>query len=189
MSLPSITAPPVSPSPSDGAAFGTRAYAFLSWMYTTFGTEIAAWVAAVNAIGPDAALATLKAAEAKASADAAAYSAGNNVRGIAAEMAPSNADLGTAARLDQTWYEASVAWDATSIAQAAQSSTTVAVPGAEIGDYVLSSCSISTSGLALQAQVTAQDVVTVYLRNLTGSPVDLASATYYVRVMARQPRR
>lgn len=104
-------------------------------------------------------------------------------------MAPSNSDLGTAARLDQSWLEASTTWDAPSIAQAAQASTTVTVPGAEIGDYVLLAASATTSGLDLRGQVTAQDVVTIYLRNLTGSAVDLGSLTYYVRVMARLPRR
>lgn len=189
MALPGLTPPPVAPGPSDGPNFGTRAYAFLKWIYTTFGVEIPAWIAAVNQIGPDAALATNKAAEAEASADRAEYAAGNNIRGIGAEQAPSGADLGTAARQDMTFWEAAATWDAPDIANGAQASTTVAVPGAEIGDYVMVSASSTTSGLALRGQVTAQDVVTIYLSNTTGAAVNLGSLTYYVRVMARLPRR
>jgi hypothetical protein len=44
---------------------------------------------------------------AAASAVAAQSAAGNNVRGIDADMAPSNAMLGTAAYLDQTWIHKS----------------------------------------------------------------------------------
>lgn len=102
---------------------------------------------------------------------------------------PRNSDLGTAAYLDQTWLYASATWDAGSVATAAQTSTTVAVPGAEIGDKVMPSASIALSGLNLRGEVTATDVVTIYLSNVTGSSVDLASATYYISVLKRTPAR
>lgn len=102
---------------------------------------------------------------------------------------PRNSDLGTAAYLDQTWLYASTTWDAGSCANASQVSTTVAVPGAEIGDKVMPSASIALSGLSLRGEVTATDVVTLYLVNLTGSSVDLASATYYVAVLKLTPAR
>lgn len=65
----------------------------------------------------------------------------------------------------------------------------MAVPGAEIGDKVFPSASIALSGLHLRGEVTATDVVTLYLSNLTGASVDLASATYYVAVLKRTPAR
>lgn len=133
--------------------------------------------------------ASTKATEAAASAARAEDAAGNNVRGLDSEMAPSNAMLGTAAYLDQTWLYASATWDADSVATAAQTSTTVAVPGAEIGDKVFPSASIALSGLNLRGEVTAIDVVTLYLSNVTGSSVDLASATYYISVLKRTPAR
>lgn len=92
-------------------------------------------------------------------------------------------DLGTNAWLDNTWLYASATWDVASVANGAQTSTTVAIPGAGIGDYVLASCGTALSGLALRGEVTAQDVVTLYLFNSTGSAVDLASATYNVAVL------
>lgn len=130
--------------------------------------------------------------ETKAGADAtrAVTPAGLNAsRGIDPEKSPRNSDLGTAARLDQTWYEASTTWDAPSIANGAQASTTVSVPGAELGDCAMASASGALSGLALRGEVTAQDVVTLYLGNQTGGAVNLGSLTYNVRVMARLPRR
>lgn len=98
-------------------------------------------------------------------------------------------DLGTNAWLDQTWLHASVTWDAPSCPNATQISTAVAIPGAEIGDKVFPSASIALSSLNLRGEVTATDVVTLYLSNLTGSSVDLAAATYYVAVLKRTPSR
>jgi len=98
-------------------------------------------------------------------------------------------DLGTAAFIDQTWLFSIATWDALSCANAAQVSTTVAVPGAEIGDKVFPSASITLSGLNLRGEVTAAEVVTLYLSNLTGVTVDLVSATYYVAVLKRTPAR
>ena len=94
-------------------------------------------------------------------------------------------NLGTAAFIDLTFLHASATWDAGSCVNAAQISTTVSVPGATIDDFVQASCSISLAGLNLRAVVTAANVVTLYLSNLTGAAVDLASATYYVRVTKR----
>lgn len=133
--------------------------------------------------------ATTKATEAASSAATAVNAAGNNIRGVAPERAPSNAMLGTAAYLDQTWLRATTTWDAASVANTAQVSTTVAVPGAEIGDKVLPSASIALSGLSLRGEVTAAAVVTLYLLNVTGAAVDLASATYYISVLKRTPAR
>lgn len=109
--------------------------------------------------------------------------------GIDPDKIVTNNILGTAAYLDQTWLYASAVWDAPSCSNAAQVSTTVAVPGAEIGDMVMPSASIVLSGLNLRGEVTATGVVTLYLSNLTGYAVDLASATYHVAVLKRIPAR
>ena len=126
--------------------------------------------------------ATTKAAEAAASA--ASVSKGTDPE----QLIPAGY-LGTAAFIDQTWLYASATWDAPSCANAAQVSTTVSVPGAEIGDKVLPSASIALSGLNLRGEVTAVGVVTLYLSNLTGSAVDLASVAYHVAVLKRTPAR
>lgn len=109
--------------------------------------------------------------------------------GIAPDQVPTNAMLGTNAYLDQTWLYAATTWDAPSVANGAQTSTPMAVPGAGVGDYVMVSCGTALSGLRLWGEVTAQDIVTLYLFNATGSAVDLASATYYVAVLKRTPAR
>lgn len=106
------------------------------------------------------------------------------------DQVPINAQLGTAARLDQTWLYATATWDAPSCAAAAQVNTTMEVPGAAIGDRIVApTASIPLQGLILRGEVTAANVVTLYLSNLTGAAVDLASASYYVSVLKRIPTR
>ena len=74
-------------------------------------------------------------------------------------------------------------WDPPSLATSGeQTSTTVAVPGAAIGDFVDVTFSIALQGLRLWGEVTAANVVTVYLSNLTGAPVNLGSGTLNVLV-------
>ncbi len=58
------------------------------------------------------------------------------------------------------------------IAVSAQASTTVTVPGAQIGDLVLVSYTgMGTSALMISAHVSAADTVTVVLFNNTPNPV------------------
>jgi hypothetical protein len=61
----------------------------------------------------------------------------------------------------------------------------VTVTGAEVGDYAIASLSIDILDLVLDAQVTAANTVTCVLANNTGGPIDLDSATVYVRVFRR----
>lgn len=92
-----------------------------------------------------------------------------------------------------TWYEVggdssintSASWDAPSIATGAQASTTVAVTGAVLGDFVLVSASGDPGAVSLTARVTAADTVTIYLVNNSGIAVDPASLTYYIRVIKK----
>lgn len=71
-------------------------------------------------------------------------------------------------------------WNPASIASGATETTTLTVSGASLGDYTLSSFSVSLAGLQLTSYVSAANTVTVVLSNLTGAAVNLASGTLAV---------
>lgn len=74
-------------------------------------------------------------------------------------------------------------WDAASIAAGSYTSTSVAVPGAVVGDFALVSlASILTNDLQLTGHVSAADVVRVVLFNPTASPVNLDEGTLSILV-------
>ena len=122
-------------------------------------------------------------------ADAASASAASVNPGTDPEQIVRAGDLGTSAWLDQTWLFKSTTWDAPSCANATQVSTTLEVPGVEIGDTVDARASVALSGLHLRGEATAANVVTLYLSNLTGAAIDLPSATYYAAILKRTPTR
>lgn len=64
-----------------------------------------------------------------------------------------------------------------------QSTTTVAVAGAEMGDFAMASFSISLAGVTLSAFVSSPGVVTVVFFNGTAGDVNLGSGTVKVRVI------
>lgn len=69
-------------------------------------------------------------------------------------------------------------WDPASVADGAQTNTTVTVTGAQLGDVVSVSFSLAvTAGAFMVGHVTAADTVTVTLFNKTGGALDLASGT------------
>jgi hypothetical protein len=72
--------------------------------------------------------------------------------------------------------------DWASITSGSSATTTLTVPGAEIGDFCLASMSVSLSGLMLTAYVSASDVVTIVAANFSGAPIDLGSGILRVRV-------
>ena len=74
-------------------------------------------------------------------------------------------------------------WDAGSIADGNEEALEVTVPGASLGDFVLSSFSVDVADLMLTAAVTAANTVTAVLANNTGGGIDLASGTLRVRVI------
>jgi hypothetical protein len=75
-------------------------------------------------------------------------------------------------------------YDAPSVASGSQTTTTVTVTGAALGDRVRSiGLGISAGGLVVTGYVSAADTVTVVLSNLTGGAVDLASTTLSVEVV------
>ncbi|MEG2269176.1 MAG: hypothetical protein RSC68_33200, partial [Acinetobacter sp.] len=78
---------------------------------------------------------------------------------------------------------ASVTYDPPSLAAGAQQSTTVTLTGATIGSPVACSFSNALQGTQMWAEVTAANTVTVYHRNGTAAPVDLASGTLTVKLI------
>jgi len=71
------------------------------------------------------------------------------------------------------------------LADGAGATTTVAVPGAALGDFALASFSVSIAGMTLTAWVSAADVVSVRFQNESGGSLDLASGT--LRVQTQTP--
>lgn len=106
--------------------------------------------------------------------------------GTEPDQQPRNRELGTNAYLNQTWAHASATFDPGSVANGAQTTTTVAVPGAVFGDFVLPpALSISAAGMEVSGFISAADAVTVIYQNTSGGAIDLASHTVFVRVMKR----
>jgi hypothetical protein len=80
---------------------------------------------------------------------------------------------------------ASAALDFASISAASQGNLTITVTGAAVGDEVILALPAApTAGLVFNAFVSAADTVTVRASNITGSPIDAASATYGVVVLS-----
>jgi hypothetical protein len=77
---------------------------------------------------------------------------------------------------------AGVTYDPGNLADAAGATTTVAVPGAELGDFVQAAFSLDLQGVMLFAWVSAAEVVSVRFQNESGSGVDLAEGTLQVKV-------
>ena len=97
-----------------------------------------------------------------------------------------NLDALTVGATAVAFLDGSTTWNPTSIAPAAQATSTVTVTGAALGDFVIGkSCSGALGGLILTAEVTATNQVTLYLTNNTAAAIDLPLFTYYVRVMKR----
>jgi hypothetical protein len=98
-------------------------------------------------------------------------------------------DLANMAYVQQTWIDGTLsAHNPASIANGAQASTTVAIPGLVLGDFVMSvALSIDSGGLVVTGRVTATDTVTLIYANTSGGAVDLASHDAYVRCMKRFP--
>lgn len=76
----------------------------------------------------------------------------------------------------------STTFDFTSIAAQTQSTTTVTVTGAAVGDPVDIGVGAVTAGLMYTAQVTATNTVTIYATNATSGALDPTSTTYKVSV-------
>jgi hypothetical protein len=79
--------------------------------------------------------------------------------------------------------DGSSTYEQQTIATGHEASTNVAVPGAALGDFAVASFSLDVRGIKLSAHVSAPSVVTVILRNDTGSAVSLPRGTIRARVL------
>jgi hypothetical protein len=79
-----------------------------------------------------------------------------------------------------------VSWDPSSISDGDEAATTVSVPGAELGDFVMHTHDIDVSDLASTAHVTSADTVSVVLANNTGGSVNLSSHNVRVKVVPKE---
>lgn len=95
--------------------------------------------------------------------------------------------LGTSAFIDQTLLYGSAAGTAAAIAAGARPSVAISVPGAEFGDFVQVSLSVSAAGIEPVGYVSAAGVVTAIEPNPTGSSITLGAHTVYARVTKRVP--
>lgn len=110
---------------------------------------------------------------------------------------PGKADVaardGTASLAWLTWFGALAAWvqrvrviaepvNVPSIAAGGGWWGQVAAPGARLGDFVIASLDPGNRDLAVSAQVTANDTVTVWVRNHGAGAIDLAAGTLRVRI-------
>tara|TARA_R100001086_G_scaffold247390_1_gene181532 strand:- start:945 stop:1223 length:279 start_codon:yes stop_codon:yes gene_type:complete len=77
----------------------------------------------------------------------------------------------------------SATWDASAIADGNEEAVDVTVPGASLGDFVMSSFSLDVADLMLTSAVTAANTVTAVLANNTGGAINLDSGTLRVRVV------
>ena len=74
-------------------------------------------------------------------------------------------------------------WNPASIAAAGYESTSIAVPGASVGDFVMASLdTMVTNDMQLTGHVSAADTVRVVLFNPTAGSINLASGTLQVLV-------
>lgn len=78
----------------------------------------------------------------------------------------------------------SATFDPPSIAGAGQTSTTVTVTGAVLGQYAVASFSLDLQLIQLSAYVSAANTVTCLFKNGTAGAIDLASGTLAVRVFS-----
>ena len=71
----------------------------------------------------------------------------------------------------------SVTWDPPSVAAGAQTTSTVTVTGAVLGDPCFVGFSLDLQGMQLTGYVSSANTVTVVLQNGTAGALDLASGT------------
>ena len=76
-----------------------------------------------------------------------------------------------------TWA-VSATLNASSLADGAGETNTIAVPGVKLGDIVLNvSMGVDVSGITITPYVSAADVVSIRFQNESGGTLDLASTT------------
>lgn len=96
-----------------------------------------------------------------------------------AELADINTTLSTAFPVP---LSGSATWDPSSLTTLTQTSTTITVSGAALGNRVMVSFSLDLQGQTLTAYCSAANTITVVLFNSTSGTLNLASGTLQVRV-------
>lgn len=94
---------------------------------------------------------------------------------------------GTADLLPLQAWQSSKTYDPPLISASTQTSTTVTLAGAVLGQYAMAAFSLDTQGISLSAAVTSANTVTVVFRNGTAGDIDLGAGTLSVTVL-RMPR-
>ncbi len=79
----------------------------------------------------------------------------------------------------------SKAWNPGAISDGDEEALEISVPGAALGDFVLSSMSVDIADGVLRGAVTAADTVTLVIANNTGGSLDVASGTAYCLVIKK----
>jgi hypothetical protein len=77
----------------------------------------------------------------------------------------------------------SATYDPPSLADGAGVTTTVSVPGANLGDFAFASFSQSLQGVTVTAFVSSANTVSVRFQNETGAAIDLTSGTIFAKSM------
>lgn len=80
-------------------------------------------------------------------------------------------------------YYCSKTYDPSSLTTLTQTSTTITCPGVSLGDFVDVSNGVSNALVTVTAYVSAANTVTILVFNGSAGTIDLASATYRVRVV------
>jgi len=78
--------------------------------------------------------------------------------------------------------------DVASLADAAGATSTVAVPGAVLGDACLVSAGVDLQGMTVTCYISAADTVSIRVQNESGGTIDLASTTFRVFVHPKGTR-
>jgi hypothetical protein len=77
----------------------------------------------------------------------------------------------------------SATWDIPSLSTLANSSTTIAVTGAVVGDMVVVSPPMPSIGVLVSGEVSSPGTITIRSHNMTSGTIDPPSATYKVKVI------
>lgn len=80
-------------------------------------------------------------------------------------------------------FYCSKTYDPSSLTTLTQTSTTLTCPGVSLGDFVDVSNGVSNAAVTITAYVSAANTVTILVFNGSAGTIDLASATYRVRVV------
>lgn len=80
---------------------------------------------------------------------------------------------------------ASATADVANLVDGAGATSTVAVPGADLGDFAFCAMGVALQGITATAYVSASDTVAVRFQNESGGAIDLASTTLRVFVVKR----